>query len=53
MKLFVLFCLILVAAKAGAPQQPVIGVYTLEPDSPPTPFPENHTYLASSYIKNL
>ena len=36
-----------------AVQQPIIGIYTLEPDSPPTPFPPNHSYLASSYIKNL
>ena len=37
----------------SAVQHPIIGIYTLEPDNPPTPFAPNHTYIPSSYFKNL
>ena len=49
----ILLCLLLRLGSFAPSQQPVIGIYTLEPDSPPTPFPENHTYLPASYFKNM
>ena len=35
------------------PQQPVIGIYTMDPDGPPFPVPDGYTYFPASYVKNL
>ena len=49
----VLSLLLAISATTAPHQTPVIGIYTLDSDDPPEPVPENFTYFAGSYVKNL